>query len=85
MLFADIAGFTPLSSSLPPEQVVQTLNTLFSRFDALTSARGLERSRPSATATWWSVACRIRAPITPRRWPIWRWPCSPLSRTGTVC
>ncbi|HNN91788.1 MAG TPA: adenylate/guanylate cyclase domain-containing protein [Pseudomonadota bacterium] len=43
VLFADIAGFTPLSSSLPPEQVVQTLNTLFSRFDALTSARGLEK------------------------------------------
>ena len=43
VLFADIAGFTPLSSALPPQQVVQTLSTLFSRFDALTSARKLEK------------------------------------------
>jgi class 3 adenylate cyclase len=43
VLFADIAGFTPLSSELPPEQVVQTLNTLFSRFDALTGERCLEK------------------------------------------
>lgn len=43
VLFADIAGFTPLSSELPPEAVVQTLNTLFSRFDALTGERGLEK------------------------------------------
>jgi class 3 adenylate cyclase len=43
VLFADIAGFTPLSAQLSPERLVQTLNTLFSRFDALTSARGLEK------------------------------------------
>ncbi len=43
VLFADIAGFTPLSSELPPERLVQALNTLFSRFDALTGERGLEK------------------------------------------
>ncbi len=43
VLFADIVGFTTLSAVLPPEQVVHTLNRLFSRFDALTSERGLEK------------------------------------------
>jgi len=43
VLFADIAGFTPLSAELPPERIVLTLNQLFSRFDALTRERGLEK------------------------------------------
>jgi class 3 adenylate cyclase len=43
VLFADIAGFTPLSAELPPERIVLTLNRLFSRFDALTRERGLEK------------------------------------------
>ena len=43
VLFADIAGFTPLSAALPPERLVLTLNRLFSRFDALTRERGLEK------------------------------------------
>lgn len=43
VLFADIVGFTKLSGRLAPEELVQNLNTLFSRFDALTSAHGLEK------------------------------------------
>jgi class 3 adenylate cyclase len=43
VLFADIAGFTPLSAQLPPEIIVQTLNAIFSRFDELTSRFGLEK------------------------------------------
>jgi adenylate cyclase len=43
VLFADIAGFTPLSSLYPAEQLVSWLNNVFSIFDALTDAYGLEK------------------------------------------
>ncbi len=43
VMFADIAGFTPLSTQLSPEQVVRTLNQLFSQFDMLTAAYQLEK------------------------------------------
>lgn len=43
VLFADIAGFTPLSSSLPAGEVVRLLDLLFSRFDDLCEARGMEK------------------------------------------
>jgi adenylate cyclase len=43
VLFADIAGFTPLSSSLSPTELVQLLNEIFSAFDALVEKHGLEK------------------------------------------
>ena len=43
VLFADLVGFTELSSRLPPEEVVQLLNEIFSRFDDLTLQLGLEK------------------------------------------
>jgi class 3 adenylate cyclase len=43
VLFADIVGFTPVAQRLPPEEVVDFLNRLFSRFDALADAHGLEK------------------------------------------
>lgn len=43
VLFADIVGFTVLSSNLPPEEIVSVLNVLFSRFDAITEEHGLEK------------------------------------------
>jgi adenylate cyclase len=43
ILFADIVGFTPLSASLTPAQLVAILNDLFSRFDALCDRHGLEK------------------------------------------
>ena len=43
ILFADIVGFTPLSARLPPQKVVAFLNSVFSEFDHLTDARGLEK------------------------------------------
>lgn len=43
MLFADIAGFTPLSDRLEPEEIVQMLNRVFSEFDRLADAHGLEK------------------------------------------
>ena len=43
VLFADIVGFTPLSESLPPSELVAFLNRLFSEFDRLAEEFGLEK------------------------------------------
>src|SRR5439155_20533390 len=43
VLFADIAGFTPLADRLPPEEVVALLNRIFSAFDVLTERHDLEK------------------------------------------
>jgi class 3 adenylate cyclase len=43
VLFADIVGFTSLSSRLAPERVVGLLNDLFSRFDDVAGELGLEK------------------------------------------
>jgi len=43
VLFADIVGFTSLSSRVPPEQLVGMLNELFSEFDKLAEKHGLEK------------------------------------------
>ena len=43
VLFADIVGFTPLSASKTPQALVELLNRIFSEFDALTDAHGLEK------------------------------------------
>jgi class 3 adenylate cyclase len=43
VLFADIVGFTPHVERAPPQATVALLNELFSQFDALADARGLEK------------------------------------------
>jgi class 3 adenylate cyclase len=43
VLFADIAGFTPLSERLTPGEVVNMLNQVFSCFDEMASRHGLEK------------------------------------------
>jgi adenylate cyclase len=43
ILFADIVGFTPLSSRLKPIQLVNLLNEIFSTFDTLADKLGLEK------------------------------------------
>jgi class 3 adenylate cyclase len=43
VLFADIVGFTGLSSRMAPDRVVGTLSDLFSAFDRLARERGLEK------------------------------------------
>jgi len=45
ILFADIAGFTPLSAELGVEIVVDLLNDLHSAFDAIVARHGLEKIR----------------------------------------
>jgi adenylate cyclase len=43
VLFADIVGFTELSSRLTPRELVARLNDIFSRFDALVEQHDLEK------------------------------------------
>jgi adenylate cyclase len=43
VLFADIAGFTPLSATMEPDEVVRLLNDVFTEFDGLAAEYGLEK------------------------------------------
>jgi len=43
VLFADIVGFTPLSARKTPQALVQLLDRIFSEFDRLAEAHGLEK------------------------------------------
>lgn len=43
VLFADIVGFTEHSRTVTPERLVEELNHVFSRFDALAQSHGVEK------------------------------------------
>jgi class 3 adenylate cyclase len=43
VLFADIVGFTLMATQLPPDELVRLLDDLFSRFDRITDAHGVEK------------------------------------------
>jgi adenylate cyclase len=43
VLFADIAGFTPMAETMPPEEVVRLLDEIFSTFDGLAERHHLEK------------------------------------------
>ncbi len=43
VLFADIVGFTQISAGIPPQEVVELLNEIFSNFDTLAEKYGLEK------------------------------------------
>lgn len=43
VMFADIVGFTPLSARLPPSDLLEMLNQVFSGFDELAGSYGLEK------------------------------------------
>jgi adenylate cyclase len=45
VLFADLVGFTPLSSRLSPVQMVEIINDIFTHFDDLVDRYGVEKIR----------------------------------------
>ena len=45
VLFADMVGFTPLSAELPPVEMVELLNEVFSLFDSLLDKYDVEKIR----------------------------------------
>jgi class 3 adenylate cyclase len=61
VMFADIAGFTSLSSRTTPEVLVTMLNELFSMFDKLAEQHGLEKIKTIGDA--YMVVAGIPQPI----------------------
>ncbi len=59
VLFADLAGFTTWSAGRPPAEVVDLLNDVFSRFDALTDRHGVEKIKTIGDA--YMAACGLPA------------------------
>jgi class 3 adenylate cyclase len=61
VLFADIVGFTTLSSRTSPELLVKLLNELFSMFDRLAEQHGLEKIKTIGDA--YMVVAGIPQPV----------------------
>ncbi len=60
VLFADIVGFTPMSAEMEPNEMVDQLNEVFSRFDALAAQFGCEKIRTIGDA--YMVAAGVPTP-----------------------
>jgi guanylate cyclase len=45
ILFADLVGFTPLTTELTPNEMVELLNEIYSHFDSLIEKHGVEKIR----------------------------------------
>ena len=75
MLFADLAGFTPLSASHPPETLVRLLDALFSEMDALAHRVGAEKIKTIGDCYMVVAGRRVRIPIPSPHSLIWRWGC----------
>ena len=43
VLFADLVGFTKVSSNMPPEDIVQLLTTIFTRYDSICVEEGVTK------------------------------------------
>ena len=61
VLFADIVGFTAMSSRTSPEELVTMLNELFSTFDRLAAKHGIEKIKTIGDA--YMVVAGIPQPI----------------------
>lgn len=61
VLFADIVGFTAMSSRTSPEALVTMLNELFSRFDRLAAKHGIEKIKTIGDA--YMVVAGIPQPL----------------------
>lgn len=60
ILFADVAGFTPMSSNMSPNELVALLNEIFTDFDEMVDARGLEKIKTIGDA--YMVAAGVPLP-----------------------
>jgi class 3 adenylate cyclase len=58
--FADIVGFTELTSDMPPQDVVTLLNGLFTRFDAAAQELGIEKIKTVGDA--YMAVCGLPTP-----------------------
>ena len=59
--FADLVGFTALSSEMPPQDVVTFLNGLFTRFDVAAHDLGIEKIKTVGDA--YMAVCGLPTPV----------------------
>jgi class 3 adenylate cyclase len=59
--FADLVGFTALSSEMPPQSVVALLNGLFTRFDQAAQELGIEKIKTVGDA--YMAVCGLPTPV----------------------
>jgi class 3 adenylate cyclase len=59
--FADLVGFTELTSEMPPQEVVTLLNGLFSRFDVAAQDLGIEKIKTLGDA--YMAVCGLPVPV----------------------
>lgn len=59
--FADLVGFTALTSEMPPEDVVTFLNGLFTRFDIAANDLGIEKIKTVGDA--YMAVCGLPEPV----------------------
>ena len=59
--FADLVGFTALTSDMPPQNVVTLLNGLFSRFDTAAQELGIEKIKTVGDA--YMAVCGLPSPV----------------------
>jgi class 3 adenylate cyclase len=59
--FADIVGFTQMSSDMPPAEVVTLLNGLFTRFDEAAHELGIEKIKTVGDA--YMAVCGLPVPV----------------------
>lgn len=59
--FADLVGFTQLSSDMPPDEVVTFLNGLFTRFDVAAQDLGIEKIKTVGDA--YMAVCGLPVPV----------------------
>lgn len=59
--FADLVGFTELTSEMPPHDVVTLLNELFTRFDAAAHDLGIEKIKTVGDA--YMAVCGLPEPV----------------------
>jgi class 3 adenylate cyclase len=59
--FADLVGFTALSSDMPPQEVVTLLNGLFTRFDVAARELGIEKIKTVGDA--YMAVCGMPVPV----------------------
>jgi class 3 adenylate cyclase len=59
--FADLVGFTALTSEMPPQEVVTFLNGLFTRFDEAANDLGIEKIKTAGDA--YMAVCGLPVPV----------------------
>ena len=59
--FADLVGFTELTSEMPPQEVVTLLNGLFTRFDVAAHDLGIEKIKTVGDA--YMAVCGLPVPV----------------------